>query len=79
MKKIKPLPRITNEQYIGLTKLMNWCVKKHRESTSLNGKRMWKNRINFLAELRRGQFYTTEQKEMYNKIRESYYWYKEHE
>lgn len=71
------LPRITDEHYMGLIKLMAWCIKKHQESTSLNGKRLWKDRINFLSELRWGQFYSTEQKVIYNKIRESYYWHKQ--
>ena len=73
MKKLKPLPRITDEQYIGLTKLMNWCIQRERNTKSKSNREMWKDNIKFLAELRRGQFYTEEQKERYNKIREHYY------
>lgn len=67
------LPRITNEQYIGLTKLMNWSIKRERNTKSKSNRDMWRDNIKFLAELRRGQFYTEEQKERYNKIREHYY------
>jgi len=73
MKKLKPLPRITKEQYIGLTKLMNWCIERKQNSKSKSNKDYWTDNINFLAELRRGQFYTEEEKERYNKIREHYY------
>ena len=69
---MKPLPTITTEKYIGVNKLMNWCIKQLKDT---NDSIHWKKRIDFLAELRRGQFYNETQKEQYNSIRVEYLYF----
>lgn len=58
--------------YFGLTKLLAWCVKEYKTSNSPNGKQMWRDRINFLAEKQKQQFYTEDDKVKLNKLRNQY-------
>ena len=76
MRHLRPLPRISDEQREGVRKLLNWCVHRYENCSGVNAKRMWKGRIDFLAELQRKQSYTEEDKEQFNKIREKYFKYK---
>lgn len=66
---MRPLSTITTEKYLGVNKLMNWCIKQLKDT---NDSIHWRKRIDFLAELRRGQFYNEDQKEQYNRIRDEY-------
>ena len=68
----KPLPFITLKQREGVEKLLKWSVQSYKKSTSVNGKRMWKQRIDFLAELKKQQTYTEEDKVIFNGIRKEY-------
>ena len=69
---MKQLPFITREQRKGVEKLLEWAVESYKKSTSNNGKRMWKQKINFLAELQKQQTYTEDDKVIYNGIRKEY-------
>ena len=68
----KPLPYITLEKRKGVEKLLEWAVEGYKKSTSVNGKRMWKQRIDFLAKLQKQQTYTEEDKVMFNGMRKEY-------
>lgn len=70
---MKPLPRITLEQRKGVEKLLKWAVENYKNCNGVNAKRMWKEKINFLAEVKRQQTYTEEVKVIFNGIREQYY------
>ena len=70
---MKPLPMISREQHIGVDKLLSWCVERYKNCNGVNAKRMWKQRMNFLAELQRQQTYTEEDKVIFNGIRHEYY------
>ena len=72
----KPLPRISEEQREGVRKLLNWCVHRYQNCNGVNAKRMWKKRIDFLAELQRKQSYNNFDKKAFNLIREEYYQHK---
>lgn len=69
---MKPLPKITLEKRKGIEKLLDWTVDNYKKSSSVNGKRIWKQRIDFLAELQRQQTYTEEDKVLFNGIRNEY-------
>jgi len=47
---MKQLPFITQEQRKGVEKLLKWAVEGYKNADSNTGKRMWKGKINFLAE-----------------------------
>ena len=66
---MKQLPFITREQRKGVEKLLEWAVESYKKSTSNSGKRMWKQKINFLAEVQKQQTYTEDDKVIYNGIR----------
>ena len=68
----KPLPFITLEQSKGVEKLLKWAVDKYKNCSGVNAKRMWKEKINFLAEVKRQQTYTEEVKVIFNGIRKEY-------
>ena len=74
---IKSQPWITDEKREGIKTLLKFVVGKYKNSTSLVGKRMWKEDIDFLAELQKQQTYSESDKEEYNKIRKKYYLHKE--
>ena len=71
MKKLHPL--ITYEQRKGIKKLLEWCVQGYKNSNSVTGKRMWKNRIDLMARLQRQQSYDNFDKKAFNLLREEYY------
>jgi hypothetical protein len=73
---MKRLPRISDDQYKGVEKLLSFCVYRYQIEVHDSLKTKWKEYIDFLAELQRKQSYTEEDKEMYNKIREKYYQHK---
>lgn len=66
------LPFITQEQRKGVEKLLEWAVDKYKNCNGVNAKRMWKQRIDFLAEVQRQQTYTEEVKVIFNGIRKEY-------
>lgn len=68
----KPLPFISLEQRKGVEKLLKWAVENYKKSTSNNGKRMWKQRIDFLAKVQKQQTYTEDDKVIFNGIRKEY-------
>lgn len=68
----KPLPFITHKQREGVEKLLRWAVDGYKNTTGVNGKRMWKQRINFLSQLKRQQTYTEEDKVIFNGLRKQY-------
>lgn len=70
---MKPLPFITLEQRKGVEKLLKWAVEGYKNADSNTGKRMWKQKIDFLAELKRQQTYTEDDKVIFNGIRKEYY------
>lgn len=65
-------PWITDEKREGIDKLLKWSIRGYKKSTSVNGRRMWKQRINFLADLQKQQTYTEEDKVLFNRIRKEY-------
>jgi GTPase SAR1 family protein len=75
----KPLPRITQEQRMGVRKLLVWCINKYKNSYSPLVKRMWYERKEFLSELQKKQSYDTNDRDEYNRIRELYYLDKRYE
>ena len=75
----KPLPRITQEQRMGVRKLLVWCINKYNNSYSPLVKRMWYERKEFLAELQKKQSYDTNDRDEYNRIRQLYYLDKRYE
>ena len=73
---MKPLPRITYSQRKGVKKLLEWSVSNYKNCNGVNAKRMWKQRIDFLAELQRKQSYNNFDRKAFNLIREEYYQHK---
>lgn len=69
----KPLPRITQEQRMGVHKLLVWCINKYNNAYSPLVKGMWYERKEFLAELQKKQSYSTNDRDKYNQIRQLYY------
>jgi hypothetical protein len=69
---------ITKEKQRGMEKLRWWCITKMASSDAHANnpiKQELRNRIDTISEILRGQFYSTEQKEYLNKIRQE--WIKE--
>ena len=69
---------ITKEKQKGMEKLRWWCITKMATSDAHANnpiKQELRNRIDTISEILRGQFYSTEQKEYLNKIRQE--WIKE--
>lgn len=64
---------ITLEKRKGVKVLLEWAIDKYQNATSNNGKRMWKKRIDFLADLQRKQTYGSFDKNTFNLFREEYY------
>lgn len=69
---MKQLPFITQKQRKGVEKLLRWAVDNYKNCNGVNAKRMWKEKINFLAEVQKQQTYTEEVKVIYNGIRKQY-------
>lgn len=66
------LPYITLEKREGIKKLLAWCVEMYKNANGVNGKRMWYERKEFLAELQKQQIYTESDKVIFNGIRQEY-------
>lgn len=66
------LPYITLEKREGIKKLLAWCVEMYKNANGVNGKRMWYQKKEFLAELQKHQTYTEEDKVIFNGIRKEY-------
>ena len=69
--------RITKDKQKGMEKLRWWCITKLTSNDTLADKQKerWRERIDTISEILRGQFYSTEQKDYLNKIRQE--WIKE--
>lgn len=70
---MKPLPRISEDQYKGIEKLLSFCVYRYQIEVHDSLKSKWKNKIDFLAKLQRKQSYNNFDKKAFNLIREEYY------
>lgn len=68
----KSLPFITQEQRIGVGRLLVWCIKKYQNTQSQDGKKLWYDRKEFLAQLQKQQTYDFIDKKEFNRIREIY-------
>lgn len=68
---------ITKEKQKGMEKLRWWCITKLTSNDTVSDKQRerWRDRIDIVSEILRGQFYSTEQKDYLNKIRQE--WIKE--
>jgi hypothetical protein len=69
---------ITQEKQKGMEKLRWWCITKMASSSVPHNnpvKQKLRDRIDTISEILRGQFYSTEQKDYLNKIRQE--WIKE--
>ena len=67
--------RITRDKQKGMEKLRWWCITKMSSSgVPYNHpiKQKLRDRIDTISEILRGQFYSTEQKEYLNKIRQEW-------
>ena len=66
--------RITRDKQKGMEKLRWWCITKLTSNDTLADKQKerWRERIDTISEILRGQFYSTEQKEYLNKIRQEW-------
>jgi hypothetical protein len=66
--------RITKDKQKGMEKLRWWCITKLTSNDTLADKQKerWRERIDTISEILRGQFYSTEQKEYLNKIRQEW-------
>jgi hypothetical protein len=70
--------QITKEKQKGMETLRWWCITKMASSDAHANnpiKQELRNRIDTISEILRGQFYSTEQREYLNKIRQE--WIKE--
>jgi hypothetical protein len=66
---------ITKEKQKGMEKLRWWCITKMASSSVHHNnpiKQKLRDRIDTISEILRGQFYSTEQKEYLNKIRQEW-------
>jgi hypothetical protein len=66
---------ITQEKQKGMEKLRWWCITKMASSSVPHNnpvKQKLRDRIDTISEILRGQFYSTEQKEYLNKIRQEW-------
>ena len=63
---------LTEKKRWGVKTLLEWCVGNYKKCNSRSGKRLWKRRIDFLANLQKQQTYTQEDKVLFNGIRKEY-------
>lgn len=56
----------------GVSVLLRWVIDEYKTSSSVNGKRMWKERTTFLARLQKKTHYNRKEKIIYNKLRDEF-------
>lgn len=65
---------ITDEKKRAIIILRDWCIEKLKQPHPFGTPHepIWRNRIDELSEISRVQFYTKEQQELLNEIRDRY-------
>ena len=65
---------ITNQKLKAISILRDWCIEKLKQPHPFGTPQepIWRNRIDELSEISRVQFYTKEQQEFLNEIRDRY-------
>lgn len=66
--------KITNDKKKAIITIRDWCIKKLKQEHPFGNPQtqIWRNRIDELSEISRVQFYTKEQQEFLNEMRDIY-------